>query len=1145
MTTYSSFSNTSNATTFAALTAPTLLTAVVLSPTSVRIGWSDTNLNLTGFSVERSQDGGSYSVIGSPTSPPYLDTAAVPASTMTYRVRAYRTGSTEFGSYSGTISVVMPIAPEANQPSYLFLLNPVTVFSGQIDMITVAYPLDTISYDNTTGDIADVREGMTITFGSAPGLRDLGRQRVRSLPGAGSIGIGRSSKGTHRGELAIGNNDYFYVSDSYEVWSKLPYIAPNGQIFKDSSVAISDNTLHTPPVANCGPAFADSVNDITGLIVVQFTSTSYTTAPGATITDYLWDVGDGSVTAGSLTGSTVTCSFVAGFRWIHLTVTDSNDKSHTSHAPVYAREEDDETVRNFVITEHSIKQSGQTLSFNIRQEITEYPDGMLVMLWEGEASDPADRSQMAFIGYHLTDPATIAAQRTGLLRDVTLNCVDVAGMLEHLAGYSQILEHDTTPAKWSEYAYLNIDRFIHYLLHWNSTALDLADFQWSGTGDTYKAQQLAVSAADMLSQVSDLCQMFVPDYVFTCNRRGQLSMRADPMVQEIADRTATNQVTLYAFDYTSLAYTHQYFPTISRLNGGAIVAAYGDPTSVFCWSPGETMGQGVESSTREHGLTPSQVVLNQATGHRYARLNNSLDKLRITLAYGDDRGIEPADLTWVTLDLPNTVAAQRGFAFLLRRGLIHEMNIRYDYQRTGTVKTIDLTWEAETVGYIGQTYVPPTTAPITDGGWTPPPAVDPAEPPVGIPSGVQNVAMLDAHCGIITTADFQSTPPTWAVFADLFTDATYDNFSTHPMHSMVVDPFSPLYRSTGTTVRVFAVNKIGIWRIDDIFGADGDPTITPIFTFPSAGNPYVRNRTIMASFGRYFETETDNPWLMVSSHYQNPFSALSYNYTGVVYSKDAGATWSDEKTISPFSNGNDFDMPIYNGLYLSPRTPGLAYAVAWDNTDVVPPGAIPRSYYSTDWGETWAKLTDPEFYTSGMIHVPWFDNADEKIVYYGATIGGDPDPVDFTTIRYDGGGDTITPPILSGKYYGPWRYPFGIRAYDGDRQYMAMAGRGNSVDDNWEWTSTHNKAAVFVSTDGGDNWTNIIAPMDSNVNDTFPDGVAFSGDDPLVIYIWGNQYYVAQSVDGGATVEDKYGNIGGLAYAGYEEVLLFAGGDAP
>ena len=64
---------------------------------------------------------------------------------------------------------------------------------------------------------------------------------------------------------------------------------------------------------------------------------------------------------------------------------------------------------------------------------------------------------------------------------------------------------------------------------------------------------------------------------------------------------------------------------------------------------------------------------------------------------------------------------------------------------------------------------------------------------------------------------------------------------------------------------------------------------------------------------------------------------------------------------------------------------------------------------------------------------------------------------------------------------------------------------------------------VWISDDYGDSWTSSVAP--APFTGSRPVQVAFAGDTPNVIYLWGTAGYIRYSSNFGATVEDKSGNI--------------------
>lgn len=1121
-------------------TAPSLLTATAISPYRIDLEWQDNSATETGFEIDHSLNGSSWSLLATTAAgvETYSHTGLTPAILHYYRVRAI---NADGGSaYTSTASATTFYSPPALMR--LYLLQPTVIFTARINQpVAATYPLNELTWDGLVeGAFADIRHGMTLTLGSTQYNDDYGRQRIRGDTTSSLLRVGRSSKGTRDGELSVIDNAYISVYDDHRVWAKIMYIADDGEIFKDAEIDYSDQTLEPPPVAIAGPGFAATI-DGDGVITVAFDgSDSYTTADGATITDYGWDLKDGTVIAGSVTTATVTATFPAGFRWINLTVEDSNGSLMTSHRPIYARDPADDgqpggAITHFQIDQHRVTSAGQQLAIRIRQEIDagDYPDGTLVMLWESEPTSPADRSHMVFQGWHQTDPCTIGAERTGILQDVTLQCLDVAGRLDTLPGFAQTIERDATPTAWSQMADLNFDRFMHYLLHWDSTALEVADWFWSGTGDDYEYFRVIADGDSLYDQVERQAMKLCPDHHFTCNTLGQLFVNPDPLLQDTGDRTATIQATLTKSDWSDLRYTSQRPPRIRQLWGEALQADPTEAIPLFCVAPGLSPSQGEQESRHSEQLCTGQSSLNATTGHRYARLNAPQGLFSITLAEGDDLDIEPADMTWVRLTISAATAAQRGLAFTNARGLVKELNIRYAHERTGLVRTVDLTWERETSGSAAVTYTPPAAEPVDDGDdWTPPPIVEDVTPPAPV-STVQVVGMLDSLGNIFTTSNFQSSPPTWAINISLATHFPASN----EILSFVVDPFSPGYRGTGTAINGYVATEDGIWKLTDLFGT---PTATELFTFAeTAVGSLGQWRTIAASFGRFEAVETDNPWIMVASHYNNNLF-LTNKGTTIVYSQDAGQTWSSEITVTVAYDPNyaNNDVIRYPAIWLSPRTPGYARVCAYD-TDA---SSLNRTstYATDDWGATWTEETNavdgtgnpyisPGDMLGGCLHVPWPDNEDELIVYHGRVIHGS------TSILYGTRRTTGIPDLASGAVdispepgagqYGPQRGLFAIRTYDNDRRYVVMVGHKNEASSGDE---VDDEAAVFYSTDYGATWDLFYGPFTCATNDRFPVEAAFSSDNPGVIFIWESERAVSFTDDAGASVEDKSGNLAAL-----------------
>lgn len=669
----------------------------------------------------------------------------------------------------------------------LFLLNPATVFAALVNQSSFSYPLDSVTFDNvSTGTYTDIEPGMTVLFGTSAGADDLGRQRIRKAATSDTLYIGRSSIGTRDGEVDLEDDTYITVLNDYRVWAKIPYIADDGTIYKDSDLAVSDRTTNPPPVANAGCGVAGTIDSSTGKLQITLpheTNTSFVTASGASIISYSWTLPAGvSLVTGAISDSQITVNCDPGFYWIALTVTDSNGKSHTARVPVYARDPDNDTSINaFEIDSHTIRSQGQEIALRILESISEvsYPDGTLIMLWEGKPSGPTDRSHMIFCGWHHTDPVSISAKKTALLSHTTLHCLDVAGKLDNLPGFTQSVEDNDSPSAWTEIVDPNMDLYLHYLLHWHSTALAVADWTDSNTGSAYPFAVLGSSGESLFDQVNRRAQALVPDYHLTCNRLGQMNVVVDPMLQDLGDRSGTVQAAISESDWQSINWTHRRPPRTHWLRSDAVKADASEIAAFFSVSPGDSPGQGESERQHSEQLAQSQSALNACEGHRYARLNAQEGFYSIKLMGSDDLDIEPATLQWVTLQITSETAAERGYTWDVARGLVSEMEIRYNHSKTGIVKDISLRWEREVDGPTAVTEPPPD--PPDDGDpYEPPPWTPPPEPGTDIepPNVVYVVVRYDSgsdnYDRIYRTTNFQGTSPAWENVTENLADYDFD-----------------------------------------------------------------------------------------------------------------------------------------------------------------------------------------------------------------------------------------------------------------------------------------------------------------------------------------------------------------------------------
>lgn len=979
----------------------------------------------------------------------------------------------------------------------LFLLQPDVVFAARVNQSEFTYPIWQVEWDGTSvGAFTNVKANMTVLFGTTPGGDDLGRQRTIATAETTTLYFGRSSRGVKDGEVNLTDNAYITVLDDYRVWAKVPYIDSNGQIFKDGLFAYGDQTINIPPKANAGAGFADTIDPDTGLITVSFPSSESYGLSNA-ITSYDWDVADGTITVGTSSSASITATFPAGFRWVLLTVVDTESNFHTTAVPVYACDpENDTTIQAFEIERHSIRKDGQDLSLRILSDIPEstYPDGTLVMMWEGDASGPTSRAHMRFIGWHHTDPAEISAERTAVLSGVSFECLDVAGKLRTLPGFPISIEGSATPGSWPEMFEPNMDKYIDYLLRWHSTAFEVAHFTLSGTGDDYPFVILGSDGGTLWDQAARRAQSLVPDYVLTCDTQGKIAMRPDPIIQALGDRTATVQEALLESSWSDIRYTHQRPPRVHWLRSEAVLANASVIAALFCVAPDDTPGQGTAEQTHGEQLAISQDDLNTCEGNRYARLNAEDSYFSITLSREPDNAIEPANMTWVTVTMGAATAAQRGLTLPTTRGLVHQIDVTYRHERTGLVKTMVLTWEKETDGLPATTYIPPSTdfdidyEPLPDSGYDPDPGSVAGD-------GFGTVYVMDEDV-LYRTRDFSAGSPAWV---DITGSAAGDE-----LHDWILDPYRP-------TTTGYLLTSDGVYRFTDL---DLDtPSVEQVLTAAD------------------FLTETGSAsgfyaWKIIGSINQDGYfgfiattgdATLYYKSTAMwyVYTTDSGDNWNYELVHTNaggirYRGGFDYVPHIVDGA--------IRLYVCFVNI-VGGGGSTARLHRSDDSGASWSNVFNTGGQGSGglqggiVVHCPYSNNSDGNLVFWGTIPGSS---VNTTWKSTNGGGNSTQLGLMAvdpGNVAngGTFAKRTGIESYTLDNNQVYV----------WNGSDT---GEILKSIDGG---TSFNEQATSGIS-----GTAYaSGGFPYNA----SQFYtltqtgVFVSTDNGASWTDKTGNISGLS----------------
>lgn len=856
---------------------------------------------------------------------------------------------------------MIPVSPPRRPRMYVHAAP--VVFAAQVNLPDPQeYPAEFIAYNSVTvGAYTDIEPGMLLCLGTTPGGDDLGRQRVTYEHTNIVIRLGYTPRGTRDGELLFVHGAYITVKDSRRPWNKVPFIDIGGEMFMDGNVEVNDLNVEPPPIAVMRPAMAGTA--VSGsLTVMHIADDSFAVADGATITDYAWDIKDGILLSGSLTGNFVSVAYPPGTRYASLTVTDSNGKSSTTWRMVHVDDPNDrESLQDFVIESETLTDKGKQITVRIFEPLpnADYPDGAEVLIWDKEPTGSSNRDHMLFVGWLDAKQIQLLATETGWQAGISVNLIDVGARLDQFSSYvesmsdellrDEEIEPDTT---WAYMKTPNLDKLAAFLLYWFTTVPELCDVYLSGLGEDYPFVQLQVSGGSILDQVARLASMIVPDYRLVITPLGQLKFLPDPLVIDVEDRTDEIMVELDTDEWSEASWTYQRQPKVHALWGTAQLASDSYEvvdddlviTSVKSIAPGSTFGQGAGEQTWIEQLTQSQEDLNRITGHRYARINSRFGPMTIRVPGAIIRdGFDYTNDGWVILHLTEEQRRRVDLPSTTLRGRLLSMSSSMPSDETGLAHETSLTIEIETSGEPAYSWnVETGTATPGDGDYelpeipTPPAPLTP--PDSGLIEGQELLAAIGLDGYVYRTADFQ-TP-------DGSGGPTYTRHSlsiTEELFSWVVDPFSPGYTVGIGAINSFLATENAIYKVADLFGTI---TKTTLLTFPTVADAgSLHWRSLQATFGAFFESH--NPWLLCISYYGN---TVGHAGTWATYSLDGGGSWATEVQISAYTPQDALTRFNPIGVYTSPKTPGVAYTAAFGAPILSDPALRPIWGLSTGAG---------------------------------------------------------------------------------------------------------------------------------------------------------------------------------------------------
>jgi hypothetical protein len=541
------------------------------------------------------------------------------------------------------------------------------IFQALTDQAIVSGVFAEFAYDTVTvGAYTDIRVGQTVFITTTTSLRNpIWAGRVRKTPTSSILYINETA-------IVLQTGWYVTVIDDYRLWEKLMYVAPDGTFYVDWDLAYA---APAPVIYNLQNAYINPAES--GSASFSFAPLANAIADGASITTWLWEVADGTITDGSDSTQDITASFPQGFRHVRLTVTSSNGQTNFIVFRVWVG-------TTYIIPNIQAPQLSAELEsgFNVTLQgyhtdqttiLRSLLDETFVCLYSTEYLSPTIVSNIDFVGRLANEDSTSRGDEVhSEIQEVSFEIQGVGAQLSALSAPQFRLEDSTSPSIWGQIVKPTPTRLIAHMATRLSTLSNICAVQFNSDNDVYidkSLQNEETSAGAGMARMSDI----------TINARlnhaptGEIRIERDAFWLDSSAKSALT--TVMNFDWDEGDLLEFAIKVVYKESVGEVVVAasrYNRATGKVDYftssAPPTAQGNGEfvkkqDGLLLQEGVSDSEAItdLNERAGALYA-LSQPLIKLRATFFDSWRNVLIPTCFQWYTFALPSA-SNTRGLVF--------------------------------------------------------------------------------------------------------------------------------------------------------------------------------------------------------------------------------------------------------------------------------------------------------------------------------------------------------------------------------------------------------------------------------------------------------------------------------------------------
>jgi len=587
---------------------------------------------------------------------------------------------------------------------YCALLPNTIVFRALVNQVTFSASFAQVIFDTVSiGAFGDIRQGMTVYIGTGTDLQSaVFVGRVRKVGTSTILYINETSS-------AITNDMTITVTNDYRIWERLRAINPaTKQELMDWDITFTGNP---PIIAGLPSAIVLPTTAVSASVAL--TPSAQTLQASATVSAWLWNVADGTITTGTTTTQDITVSFPSGdtVRWVRLTVTDNGGRASYFTFPVFCGNPDSaswslQNVDGASMT--TTLEDGSNASVRAFADVSTILDKTLCVLF---TIDNASQTVIDMVGRFESESVSLRGDaNASAISECEFNLSGVASQLATIPITGYGYSYSASPTKWGDVTNPTVPRSACFGIVWQTTLNTVCSLSFPTSLDDHAFSDLSTkenseSALEALNGILSQANAHIE-----FSGVGVSRFRRNPSLLPSADRSALSTIAqITVADALDITVTRDYSNRV-----GVLIAGFGgyntSTRAVQAFSgkaPAEARGEGGE--TRQENsqilranltITNALLEVRQRTADFYADANRA-----VTYSSGLFDAwyiLTPSWGYWFTLAVASGDTI-RGIVYSSQRFVLNEVS--YDHDNATGTRAVTVSFAEETVGGSSQIQV--------------------------------------------------------------------------------------------------------------------------------------------------------------------------------------------------------------------------------------------------------------------------------------------------------------------------------------------------------------------------------------------------------------------------------------------------------